>query len=98
MPRWVHEQDFGRTIRDTGEREWGAHRDTEERLGWDLGSPTRVTTGSQPEIPLSTLVRIDRPKLHPATRGQARASYWLMGNNMTGIDKPITKFAEFVCV
>ena len=31
-----HEQDFGRTwtstIRDTGEREWGAHRDTEG--GW----------------------------------------------------------------
>ena len=22
----LHEQDFGRTIRDTGEREWGAHR------------------------------------------------------------------------
>ena len=35
----LHEQDFGRTIRDTGEREWGAHRDTEG--GWagfhDLG-------------------------------------------------------------
>ena len=25
----LHEQDLGRTIRDTGEREWGAHRDTE---------------------------------------------------------------------
>ena len=25
----LHEQDFGRMIRDTGEREWGAHRDTE---------------------------------------------------------------------
>ena len=28
----LHEQDFGRTIRDTGERERGAHRNTEG--GW----------------------------------------------------------------
>ena len=27
-PHLHDEQDFGRTIRDTGEREWGAHRDT----------------------------------------------------------------------
>ena len=38
----LHEQDLGRTIRDTGEREWGAHRDTEE----DWAGFTH-TTGSQ---------------------------------------------------
>ena len=38
----LHEQDFGRTIRDTGEREWGAHRDTEG--GW---AGFTHTTGSQ---------------------------------------------------
>ena len=30
---YLHEQDFGRTIRDTGEREWGVHRDNTEG-GW----------------------------------------------------------------
>ena len=41
---YLHEQDFGRTIsiRDTGEREWGAHRDTEG--GW---AAFTHTTGSQ---------------------------------------------------
>ena len=38
----LHEQDLGRTIRDTGEREWGAHRDTEG--GW---AGFTHTTGSQ---------------------------------------------------
>ena len=38
----LHEQDLGRTIRDTGERERGAHRDTEG--GW---AGFTHTTGSQ---------------------------------------------------
>ena len=38
----LHEQDLGRTIRDTGEREWGAHRNTEG--GW---AGFTHTTGSQ---------------------------------------------------
>ena len=37
---YLHEQDLGRTIRDTGE--WGAHRDTEG--GW---AAFTHTTGSQ---------------------------------------------------
>jgi len=28
---YLHEQDFGRTIRDTGERDWGAHREILEK-------------------------------------------------------------------
>ena len=39
---WL-EQDFGRTIRDTGEREWGAHRDTEG--GWAGFTHTTVSQG-----------------------------------------------------
>ena len=38
----LHEQDLVRTIRDTGERERGAHRDTEG--GW---AGFTLTTGSQ---------------------------------------------------
>ena len=71
------EQDFGRTIRDTGERERGAHRDTERGAG--QGSPTHDRV---PGIPLSY-----RTKLHPATRGQARASYWLRSPSSPAPDK-----------
>ena len=38
----LHEQDFGRTIRDTGEREWGAHRDTEGGWAGSQGFLSRI--------------------------------------------------------
>ena len=45
----LHEQDLGRTIRDTGERERGAHRDTVTEGGGlgRSGAGFTHTTGSQ---------------------------------------------------
>ena len=73
----LHEQDLGRTIRDTGERERGAHRDTEG--GW---AGFTHTTGSQ-----GFLSRIGQSCTHPAARGQARASYWLRSPSSPATDK-----------
>ena len=72
----LREQDLGRTIRDTGERERGAHRDTEG--GW---AGFTHTTGSQ------GFPSRNRTKLHPAARGQARASYWLRSPSSPASDK-----------
>ena len=38
----LHEQDLGRTIRDTGERERGAHRDTEGGWAGSQGFLSRI--------------------------------------------------------
>ena len=79
----LREQDLGRTIRDTGEREWGAHRasrDTEGGLG--RGHPHRHTRQGPRDSPL-----VYRTNLHPAARGQARATYWLRTPSSPAPDK-----------
>ena len=73
----LHEQDLGRTIRDTGEREWGAHRDSEG--GW-AGWFTH-TTGSPAEGFLSLVIQ-SIGRVAPggtaagAARGPPATAYW----------------------
>ena len=62
---YLHEQDLVRTIRDTGEREWGAHRDTEG--GW-AGFDPHDRAGSQ-EFPSRIPIGQSCTRRHGGRRG-----------------------------